>query len=640
MSLRFLHRTRAAATCLLCSIVALFLLTPLTVLHAQDPSEVRLTLGSAALVSQGSQVSLPVTFQNASIDRQFGGFDLLISYDTAAVTFVSGDAGQLLQDCEWEYFEVRNDVDGLIRVVTIADINNGPQHPVCYLDSVDGELASLTFNVKIGSWLECDAYPLRFYWDDCGDNAATDSLGDSLFLSARVWDPFSAGYIEQDGDLPTIHGAPDSCLAMGGDTPPGRLVDFFNGYVEIDCQQEPLDRGDINLNGIAYEITDYLIYVNYFLYGLQVFTVNVEAQVANSDVNNDGVVLTIYDLVYLFRVIIGDAAPIPRIGGAEIGDTAIFVHDPSLKTVTVVYPDSLAVAQLGFAGQIVPELEVEGMGAGYVVAANTSMIIYPAGEFTDRYAFGEGLLMTYTGEGTLSSAIATDYEGNVIPTRVVTENSHAVVVKMDDFSFDPHNPEVHLPVYVRNPIDSIAAFLVDLRISDTLELRFNEEDPITGWGPNVPNWDELYAVDMGQPGTYLRLFGLYDGEPIPPYADYWLLATVNLVPQDSVALLHCDSTGSIKIDEIQISNELGFLVNYVGLAPEYLIECRTLCGDINADSIINISDVVYLLCWIFDGCTEPPYLEDCDANEDGLVNISDTVHLIAYIFGGGPAPCE
>jgi hypothetical protein len=62
-------------------------------------------------------------------------------------------------------------------------------------------------------------------------------------------------------------------------------------------------------------------------------------------------------------------------------------------------------------------------------------------------------------------------------------------------------------------------------------------------------------------------------------------------------------------------------------------------GDTDGNNIVNISDAVTLISYIFGGGPAPDPLEvgDCDCN--GLVNISDAVYLINFIFGGGPAPC-
>lgn len=66
-----------------------------------------------------------------------------------------------------------------------------------------------------------------------------------------------------------------------------------------------------------------------------------------------------------------------------------------------------------------------------------------------------------------------------------------------------------------------------------------------------------------------------------------------------------------------------------------------LHGDADGTGIINITDVVYLIAYIFSGGSAPcPYpVESGDTNCDKMVNISDAVYLIAYIFAGGPAPC-
>ena len=62
-------------------------------------------------------------------------------------------------------------------------------------------------------------------------------------------------------------------------------------------------------------------------------------------------------------------------------------------------------------------------------------------------------------------------------------------------------------------------------------------------------------------------------------------------------------------------------------------------GDANGDGMLDISDAVYLISYIFAGGPAPNPLNAGDANCDGSVDISDCVYLIAYIFAGGPPPC-
>jgi hypothetical protein len=65
----------------------------------------------------------------------------------------------------------------------------------------------------------------------------------------------------------------------------------------------------------------------------------------------------------------------------------------------------------------------------------------------------------------------------------------------------------------------------------------------------------------------------------------------------------------------------------------------SVCGDANGDMEADISDVVYLISYIFQGGLQPNPLLKGDANCDAAVDISDVVYLISYIFSGGYLPC-
>lgn len=61
-------------------------------------------------------------------------------------------------------------------------------------------------------------------------------------------------------------------------------------------------------------------------------------------------------------------------------------------------------------------------------------------------------------------------------------------------------------------------------------------------------------------------------------------------------------------------------------------------GDVDGSGSVDISDVVFLIAYIFGGGPPPTSMVAGDANCDGTVDISDVVYVIAFIFGGGPAP--
>jgi hypothetical protein len=71
--------------------------------------------------------------------------------------------------------------------------------------------------------------------------------------------------------------------------------------------------GDINANSLCYEVGDAVYLSNYFIYGSHFEWIpGIEAcQIFSTDVNRDGLVLTVADLVYLIRVITGDEQAFP-----------------------------------------------------------------------------------------------------------------------------------------------------------------------------------------------------------------------------------------------------------------------------------------------------------------------------------------
>ncbi len=64
-----------------------------------------------------------------------------------------------------------------------------------------------------------------------------------------------------------------------------------------------------------------------------------------------------------------------------------------------------------------------------------------------------------------------------------------------------------------------------------------------------------------------------------------------------------------------------------------------LCGDANGDGVINISDAVFVINYVFiPGSPAPNPLCRADANGDGTINVSDAVYLINYVFIPGSPP--
>jgi hypothetical protein len=82
-----------------------------------------------------------------------------------------------------------------------------------------------------------------------------------------------------------------------------------------------------------------------------------------------------------------------------------------------------------------------------------------------------------------------------------------------------------------------------------------------------------------------------------------------------------------------LTNSRGLIRMIRAAAPTYK------CGDADGSSSINVSDVVFLINYIFASGPAPNPFAAGDPDCSGTVNISDGVYLINYIFASGPLPC-
>lgn len=63
------------------------------------------------------------------------------------------------------------------------------------------------------------------------------------------------------------------------------------------------------------------------------------------------------------------------------------------------------------------------------------------------------------------------------------------------------------------------------------------------------------------------------------------------------------------------------------------------CGDADGTGQVDLSDVIFLVNYIFGGGLAPEPIKTGDVDCNGRINLTDAVYLVNYIFGGGPVPC-
>ena len=61
-------------------------------------------------------------------------------------------------------------------------------------------------------------------------------------------------------------------------------------------------------------------------------------------------------------------------------------------------------------------------------------------------------------------------------------------------------------------------------------------------------------------------------------------------------------------------------------------------GDSNADRVVNLSDAIAVLSYLFTGGAAPVCLDSSDANDDAKVDISDALSLLGFLFLGNAPP--
>ena len=377
-------------------------------------------------------------------------FDLLLSFDPTAVTFLSATAGSAVFAAGWEVFGYAagsaSECGGepcpphMIRVIGAASSEMQPGDagdPI----TASGELATLAFETKSADTLQCRYLPVEFVWYSCSDNVlASDLHGDTLLASDEIFEYGWSNDISQDADFPTRYGVPDLCLTGGasGETMT-RGVDFRVGGFDFLCSDSIDDRGDVNMNGQANEVADHVLFSSRLVFGPSVFSIDPNRQTAATDVNANLTPLELNDWMYLLRIIVGDAYPFPAPPKAGAAATAVVTQQHSTSTIRIDYPDSLRAAYFIFGGETEANPAFGSHAAGWnfdstytrvlLATAGVDLATFPPTD-TNRVVLG------YTGEAPLLYAELAFDGLTSIPVTIVREGVPSCCVLRGDANND------------------------------------------------------------------------------------------------------------------------------------------------------------------------------------------------------------
>jgi len=248
--------------------------------------------------------------------------------------------------------------------------------------------------------------------------------------------------------------------------------------------------GDINLNGLVYEIGDIIMFISY-LSGMIDFGAR---QMANSDCNRDGIQASISDLVYMLNVINGrpDTLSLDIPGNPDLEALALAMRRYQAKPA--LSPDSDYLLSVS--------ARSEASVGGFAITLRTSDLVFNVGEISPgRDVDGFYLASTTTDNTMKIVSCSLDLQnlasGNLELLRIPIESANQLDV--DDFetiSFDfsdesGHKIEVELELKLEKTGFEIG--------QPTDEEKLSSSNPIAY--PNPFNSQVMISYNISQPSN-------------------------------------------------------------------------------------------------------------------------------------------
>lgn len=200
--------------------------------------------------------------------------------------------------------------------------------------------------------------------------------------------------------------------------------------------------GDLNLNYIKYEISDAVLFSYYFVYGEGVFTVNLDAQIATSDINLNDTPLEVADFQLMTNIIIG-ASPIPQNPDLREPIRTFFYHEYGVLSTET----ELGSLYIIVAGDISPQLLVSNVEMKYNFdGENTKILIFSF----DNESFSDDII---------------DFAGEIIYIEGATPNG-ARVVKFKKGTL----PDIYLHQNYPNPFNPTTSFTISSAVEKSVFL--------------------------------------------------------------------------------------------------------------------------------------------------------------------------
>jgi hypothetical protein len=98
-------------------------------------------------------------------------------------------------------------------------------------------------------------------------------------------------------------------------------------------------------------------------------------------------------------------------------------------------------------------------------------------------------------------------------------------------------------------------------------------------------------------------------------------------------LMNTQDPGYYYLDDIRVATSSGDL-DWTGTGDRFSFQR----GDANDDGSVDIGDALFTLVYLFELELEPDCLDAVDVDNSEIINLSDVIYTLNYLFTGGPSP--
>ncbi len=331
-------------------------------------------------------------------------------------------------------------------------------------------------------------------------------------------------------------------------------------------------------------------------------------------------------------------------------DSIILVTTDSVEAVN----NPLYWYQLG-SGRINALKALQGLGRAKFTSTATDGNVPLTVDFTDLSPLSPTSWLWSFGTG----AQSTDQN----PSYIYTEPGVYDVSLIVDDTASIGNGEEHLRRYIWARADTLKVDSVEVRPGDTvvypifLRNTAQASDIMFAFQLENHNGQEVQFLDYSVAGTrtgYFESTSMSGSDLINQRFAIRLRSNTGTgsswLPADTGVILNLrflvanDPTPDlvVVVDTATINGNAPRITTAYGdywpaFSPGYLVVRACAHGDSNCDDKINVSDLTFLVNYLFKGGAEPD-TRGGDVNADSSINVTDLTFLVNYLFKSGPPP--